>query len=84
MRNNDERPRGPATVLAIGTALPVNCFRQADFPDFYFRATKSEHLTQLKEKFKRICKFLICCKNGIRCINVEFYIRILFCLQTYA
>jgi bisdemethoxycurcumin synthase len=43
-------------VLAIGTANPANCVLQEDFPDFYFRATKSEHLTALKEKFKRVCK----------------------------
>nr|QCX36372.1 styrylpyrone synthase 2 [Piper methysticum] len=50
-----QRARGPATVLAIGTANPPNVLYQADYPDFYFRVTKSEHMTQLKEKFKRIC-----------------------------
>nr|ABI78940.1 resveratrol synthase [Polygonum cuspidatum] len=45
-----------ATVLAIGTANPPNCYYQADFPDFYFRATNSDHLTHLKHKFKRICE----------------------------
>ncbi|XP_073006731.1 chalcone synthase-like [Typha latifolia] len=44
-----------ATVLAIGTATPVNCVYQSDYPDYYFRMTKSEHLTELKKKFKRIC-----------------------------
>jgi len=50
-----QRAEGPATVLAIGTATPANCVYQADYPDYYFRVTKSEHLTDLKEKFKRIC-----------------------------
>ncbi|RCV13140.1 hypothetical protein SETIT_2G323500v2 [Setaria italica] len=52
------RADGPAAVLAIGTANPGNCVLQEDFPDFYFRATKSEHLTGLKEKFKRVCQKL--------------------------
>lgn len=49
-----------ASILAIGTANPPNCFDQADYPDFYFRVTKSEHMTQLKDKFKRICKQYTC------------------------
>ena len=61
IRRHAQRPaaRGQATILAIGTALPDNCLPQAEFPDFFFRVTKSEHLTQLKEKFKLICKSLI-------------------------
>ncbi|KAK9678067.1 hypothetical protein RND81_11G186200 [Saponaria officinalis] len=50
-----QRADGPATILAIGTATPPNCVYQADYPDFYFRVTKSEHMTDLKEKFKRMC-----------------------------
>ncbi|XP_041005647.1 chalcone synthase-like [Juglans microcarpa x Juglans regia] len=50
-----QRSEGPATVLAIGTANPSNCISQTDFPDYYFRITKSEHLTELKKKFKRMC-----------------------------
>ncbi|KAK9669820.1 hypothetical protein RND81_13G156700 [Saponaria officinalis] len=50
-----QRAEGPATILAIGTATPPNCVYQADYPDFYFRVTKSEHMTDLKEKFKRMC-----------------------------
>ncbi|TVU06563.1 hypothetical protein EJB05_49784 [Eragrostis curvula] len=50
-----QRAEGPATVLAIGTATPTNYVYQADYPDYYFRITKSEHLTDLKEKFKRMC-----------------------------
>ncbi|KAK9061983.1 hypothetical protein SSX86_019167 [Deinandra increscens subsp. villosa] len=50
-----QRAHGPATVLAIGTANPSNCVYQADYPDYYFRVTKSEHMVDLKQKFKRIC-----------------------------
>ncbi|KAJ1693837.1 hypothetical protein LUZ63_010535 [Rhynchospora breviuscula] len=50
-----QRAQGPATILAIGTAAPSNCVYQADYPDYYFRVTKSEHMTDLKEKFKRMC-----------------------------
>jgi chalcone synthase len=53
-----QRATGPATVLAIGTATPANCVHQADYPDYYFRITKSEHMTDLKEKFKRMCEYL--------------------------
>lgn len=51
-----QRAQGPATVLAIGTATPANCVNQAEYPDYYFRITNSEHKTDLKEKFKRMCK----------------------------
>lgn len=54
-----QRAEGPATVLAIGTTTPANCVYQADYPDYYFRVTKSEHLTDLKEKFKRICTYIL-------------------------
>nr|AWX67437.1 chalcone synthase 3 [Salvia miltiorrhiza] len=50
------RAEGPATVLAIGTATPPNCVEQSSFPDYYFRVTNSEHKTELKEKFMRICE----------------------------
>nr|P22925.2 RecName: Full=Chalcone synthase D; AltName: Full=Naringenin-chalcone synthase D [Petunia x hybrida]CAA32733.1 chalcone synthase [Petunia x hybrida] len=52
---NAQRAEGPATVLAIGTATPSNCVDQSTYPDYYFRITDSEHKTELKEKFKRIC-----------------------------
>ncbi|GMH29599.1 hypothetical protein Nepgr_031442 [Nepenthes gracilis] len=51
-----KRAEGPATILAIGTAVPPNCLYQDEFPDYYFRVTNSEHMTDLKEKFKRICE----------------------------
>ncbi|KAJ7976312.1 Chalcone synthase [Quillaja saponaria] len=50
-----QRADGPATILAIGTATPSNFILQADYPDYYFRITNSEHMTDLKEKFKRMC-----------------------------
>ncbi|CAL9762760.1 unnamed protein product [Musa acuminata subsp. burmannicoides] len=50
-----QKAEGPAAVLAIGTATPANVLYQADYPDYYFRITKSDHLTELKEKFKRMC-----------------------------
>lgn len=52
-----QRAEGPATVLAIGTSTPPNCVDQSEYPDYYFRITNSEHKTELKEKFKRMCKF---------------------------
>ncbi|XWS23620.1 hypothetical protein CRYUN_Cryun28dG0030600 [Craigia yunnanensis] len=47
---------GLANVLAIGTANPPNCLYQGDCPNYYFEITKSEHMTKLKDKFKRICE----------------------------
>ena len=55
---NAQRAKGPATILAIGTATPENCIHQSDFSDYYFRVTKSEHMTELKKKFNRICKYI--------------------------
>jgi chalcone synthase len=54
---NNQRSNGPATILAFGTATPSNCIMQADYPDYYFRITNSDHMTDLKEKFKRMCMF---------------------------
>ncbi|KAJ8539709.1 hypothetical protein K7X08_013961 [Anisodus acutangulus] len=50
-----QRAGGPATVLAIGTANPSNCYDQSTYPEFYFRITNSEHKTELMQKFKRMC-----------------------------
>ena len=55
---NAQRAKGPATILAIGTATPDHCVYQSDYADFYFRVTKSEHMTALKKKFNRICKYI--------------------------
>ncbi|KAK4482078.1 hypothetical protein RD792_011570 [Penstemon davidsonii] len=51
-----QRTEGPATVLAIGTATPTNCVDQSTYPDYYFRITNSEHMTELKLKFQRMCE----------------------------
>jgi chalcone synthase len=51
-----QRAEGPATVFAIGTATPKNCVDQSTYPDYYFQITNSEHKTELKEKFQRMCK----------------------------
>ncbi|KAM0846367.1 hypothetical protein ACQ4PT_055720 [Festuca glaucescens] len=53
-----QRADGPAAVLAIGTANPEKFVPQDEFPDFFFRATNSDHLTALKDKFKRVCQKL--------------------------
>jgi chalcone synthase len=66
-----QRAQGPATILAIGTATPANCVNQADYPDYYFRITKSEHMTELKEKFKRMCK----CTSSLTAIIKKTYLR---------
>ena len=51
-----QRAEGPATIMAIGTANPANVIDQSEYPDYYFRVTNSQHMTELKEKFRRICK----------------------------
>jgi hypothetical protein len=52
-----QRADGPAAILAIGTANPPNCVSQDEYADYYFRVTKSEHLTGLiKDTFKKLCK----------------------------
>ena len=51
-----QRADGPAAVLAIGTANPATSMLQDEYTDYYFRVTKSEHLTDLKDKLRRICK----------------------------
>ncbi|VAH40007.1 unnamed protein product [Triticum turgidum subsp. durum] len=51
-----QRAEGPAAILAVGTANPPNCVSQEEYPDYYFRITKSQHLTDLKQKLKSFCK----------------------------
>ncbi|KAI4370920.1 hypothetical protein MLD38_019212 [Melastoma candidum] len=51
---DNQRANGFATILAIGTANPPDIMHQAEYPDFYFRITNSEHMTDVKEKFARI------------------------------
>lgn len=62
-----QRAEGPATILAIGTATPPNCVDQSAYPDYYFRITNSEHKTELKEKFKRMCKCF--CSLNLSCFG---------------
>ena len=50
------RAEGPAAVLAIGTANPPNGMSQEEYLEFYFRATNSHHLTDLKHQLKALCK----------------------------
>lgn len=50
-----QKAEGPATVLAIGTANPPQVLEQANYADWHFRVTKSEHLVDLKTKIQRIC-----------------------------
>lgn len=51
-----QKAKGPATIMAIGTAVPPNCLQQSMYPDYYFRITNNEHKTELKQKFERMCK----------------------------
>ncbi|CAL5078099.1 unnamed protein product [Urochloa decumbens] len=51
-----QRADGPAAMLGIGTANPAYCVPQDDFPDYYFRVTKKEHLTDLKDTFTKLCR----------------------------
>ncbi|KAL3812372.1 hypothetical protein ACJIZ3_013640 [Penstemon smallii] len=54
--HRSQRAEGAAMVLAIGTATPTNCVDQSTYPDYYFRITNSEHMTELKLKFQRMCE----------------------------
>ncbi|KAL6662249.1 hypothetical protein ACP70R_000108 [Stipagrostis hirtigluma subsp. patula] len=55
LSRQSQRAEGHASVLGIGTANPSNCIPQDEYADWYFRVTKSDHLTHLKAKMKRIC-----------------------------
>ncbi|KAF0897557.1 hypothetical protein E2562_039046 [Oryza meyeriana var. granulata] len=48
-------------MLPIGTANPPNSLQQDEYADWYFHVTKSDHLANLKEKMKKICR-----KSGIK------------------
>ncbi|RLN33685.1 bisdemethoxycurcumin synthase-like [Panicum miliaceum] len=50
-----QRADGPAAMLGIGTANPAYYVLQDEFPDYYFRITKKEHLTDLKDTFSKLC-----------------------------
>ena len=49
---------GLASVLALATANPPNVVYQDNFPDYFFKVTNSEHMVELKEKLKRVCKYI--------------------------
>ncbi|CAM6099909.1 unnamed protein product [Calypogeia fissa] len=51
-----KRAEGPATVLAIGKAVPPTAYPQSEYADFYFNVTNCNDKTLLKSKFARICK----------------------------
>ena len=52
-----QRSKGFATVLAVGTAVPPQKISVDYMIDNYFRVTNTEHLTELKKKFAKICKW---------------------------
>jgi chalcone synthase len=68
-----QRADGPATILAIGTANPSNCIEQSTYADYYFRVTNSEHKVELKEKFKRMCKYINCIGCTSNCLINDLF-----------
>ena len=55
---NAQCAKGLTTILAIGTTTLDHCVYWFDYVDYYFRVTKSEHMTKLKKKFNCICKYI--------------------------
>ena len=62
--NRENKAGGLASVLALGTANPPNVVYQDTFADYFFRVTNSEDKVELKEKFKRVCKYLYILSDG--------------------
>jgi chalcone synthase len=56
MIRSQQPAEGPATVLGIGTAVPPTEFPQSSYPDLFFDICNCNEKTELKAKFKRICK----------------------------
>ena len=54
-----QRAEGAGTIMGIGTATPPNCVHQSTYHDYYFRVTNSDHMTEIKHKFKGICKSML-------------------------
>lgn len=54
-RTQRRHAEGPATILALGTAVPPFVHEQSTYADYYFDETNCSHKTELKAKFKRIC-----------------------------
>ena len=48
---------GPAPVLPVGTAKPLNCVYHANYTEYSFRVTDSNDLPGLKQQFKRSVSF---------------------------
>ncbi|KAF3793251.1 Chalcone synthase 1 [Nymphaea thermarum] len=42
-------------AAVLSRTVPPIIVEQSNFSDYYFRITNSEHMTELKEKFKKIC-----------------------------
>ena len=55
---NAECAKGSTTILAIGTTTLDHCVYQSDDANYYFRVTKSMHMTKLKQKFNCVCKYI--------------------------
>lgn len=49
-------PKGPACVLAIGTAYPAAIIKQSTYHDELFEMCGVSDNVSLKQKFKRMCK----------------------------
>ncbi|GMP84216.1 hypothetical protein CsSME_00037832 [Camellia sinensis var. sinensis] len=60
-----QRAEGPVMVMPIGTGTLPNCVDQSTYPDYYFRIIHSEHKTELKEKFQRMCDKSMIKKSGV-------------------
>ncbi|RVW18229.1 Chalcone synthase [Vitis vinifera] len=69
IRRHAQRPRGPATILAIGTALPDNCFPQAEFPDFFFWATRASTCSIERKVQAHLCLRIVVQLEAIRFLD---------------
>uniref|UniRef100_A0A804P0J6 Uncharacterized protein n=1 Tax=Zea mays TaxID=4577 RepID=A0A804P0J6_MAIZE len=63
---------GPACVLGVGTANPANCVRQDEYTDWYFRITKSDHLTHTKAIMRKTCEKMMVKKRYLQ-VNEELF-----------
>ncbi|CAN6180509.1 unnamed protein product [Urochloa humidicola] len=45
-----------ATILGLGMAVPEHVWKQKSFPDYYFDITNSNHMPDVKARFKSICE----------------------------
>uniref|UniRef100_A0A804P0J5 Chalcone/stilbene synthase N-terminal domain-containing protein n=1 Tax=Zea mays TaxID=4577 RepID=A0A804P0J5_MAIZE len=63
---------GPACVLGVGTANPANCVQQDEYTDWYFRITKSDHLTDTKATMKKMCEKMMVKQRYLQ-VNEELF-----------